>query len=60
MLWEPIIIGGAKVLVTTESLYQRNVAKIRNELPSLKYVLLMGETVANTPVALDLHQLGPS
>src|SRR6266511_1863966 len=50
-------IGGAKVLVTTESLYQRKVAKIRNELPSLEHVLLVGETGANTPGALDFHQL---
>jgi acetyl-CoA synthetase len=50
-------IGGAKVLVTTESLYQRKVAKIRNELPSLEHVLLVGETVANTPGALEFHQL---
>ncbi len=50
-------IGGAKVLVTTESLYQRKVAKIRNELPSLEHVLLVGETGANTPGALEFHQL---
>jgi len=50
-------IGGAKVLVTTESLYQRKVAKIRDELPSLEHVLLVGETVANTPGALDFHRL---
>ena len=50
-------IGGAKVLVTTESLYQRKVAKIRNELPSLEHVLLVGETGANTPGALDFNQL---
>ena len=52
-------IGGAKVLVTTESLYQRKVAKIRNELPSLEHVLLVGETdqPANTFGALDFHRL---
>ncbi len=50
-------IGGAKVLVTTESLYQRKVAKIRNELPSLEHVLLVGETGANMPGALDFRQL---
>ena len=50
-------IGGAKVLVTTESLYQRKVAKIRNELPSLEHVLLVGETGVNTPGALDFHRL---
>jgi acetyl-CoA synthetase len=50
-------IGGAKVLVTTESLYQRKLAKIRNELPSLEHVLLVGETGANMPGALDFRQL---
>jgi acetyl-CoA synthetase len=50
-------IGGAKVLVTTESLYQRKVAKVRNELPSLEHVLLVGETGANTPGALEFQQL---
>jgi acetyl-CoA synthetase len=50
-------IGGAKVLVTTESLYQRKVAKIRNELPALEHVLLVSETGANTHGALDFHQL---
>jgi acetyl-CoA synthetase len=52
-----INIGGAKVLVTTESLYKRKVAKIRNELPSLEHVLLVGETGANTPGALDFQRL---
>jgi acetyl-CoA synthetase len=50
-------IGGAKVLVTTESLYQRKVAKIRNELSSLEHVFLVGETEAHTPGALDFHRL---
>jgi len=50
-------IGGAKVLVTTESLYQRKVTKIRNELSSLEYVLLVGETEASAPGALDFHRL---
>ncbi len=54
-----INIGGAKVLVTTESLYQRKVAKIRNELSSLEHVLLVGETdqPVNMPGARDFHQL---
>src|SRR5574341_907647 len=37
-------IGGAKVLVTTETLYQRKVAKIRDSLPALKHVLLVAES----------------
>ncbi|MCI0392784.1 MAG: acetate--CoA ligase [Acidobacteria bacterium] len=53
-----INIGGAKILVTTESLYQRKVAKIRNELPSLEHVLLVGEPgqPANTSGSRDFHQ----
>ncbi len=52
-------IGGAKVLVTTESLYQRKVARIRHELSSLEHVLLVGETgqPSNTPGAHDFRQL---
>ncbi len=34
-------IGGAKVLVTSKSLYRRKVTGIRNELPNLKEVLLI-------------------
>lgn len=52
-------IGGAKVLVTTESLYERKVAKLRDELPSLKHVLLVGENgqPTNVPDTHDFHQL---
>ncbi len=38
-----LTIGQAKVLVTTESLYQRKVAAIRNSLPHLEHVLLIGD-----------------
>jgi acetyl-CoA synthetase len=38
-----IEIGTAKVLVTTESLYQRKVAALRASLPSLDHVLLVGD-----------------
>ena len=38
-----LAIGEAKVLVTTESLYRRKVAKIRDELPSLEHVILIGD-----------------
>ena len=38
-----LMIGQAKVLVTTESLYQRKVAGIRDTLPHLEHVLLIGD-----------------
>lgn len=52
-------IGGARVLVTTETLYQRKVSKIRHELPALEHVLLIGEAdqPTNIPGTYDLHQL---
>ena len=37
-------LGGAKVLVTTESLYRRKVEAIRDALPTLDHVLLVGES----------------
>jgi len=52
-------IGGAKVLVTTETLYQRKVAKIRDSLPALEHILLAGENDQPTEVqgALDFRKL---
>jgi acetyl-CoA synthetase len=38
-----LTIGGAKVLVTTESLYERKVKALRPSLPSLEHVLLIGD-----------------
>ncbi|MBL8206581.1 MAG: acetate--CoA ligase [Blastocatellia bacterium] len=54
-----INIGGAKVLVTTEALYQRKVAGIREALPSLEHVLLIGtdQQPTHIPGTLDFHQL---
>lgn len=54
-----LTIGQAKVLVTTESLYQRKIAKLRSELPELKYVLLIGDDRQPTHVegTLDLLRL---
>jgi acetyl-CoA synthetase len=37
-------IGGAKALITTSLLYQRKVAKIRDDLPYLEHVIVVGET----------------
>jgi acetyl-CoA synthetase len=44
-------IGQARVLVTTESLYQRKVAPIRSELPDLEYVILVGDAHGPTDLA---------
>jgi acetyl-CoA synthetase len=54
-----LTIGEAKVLVTTETLYQRKVASLRASLPSLQHVLLVGEggTPTGVPGTHDFHQL---
>lgn len=44
-------IGTPKVLVTTESLYRRKVAALRESLPFLEHVLLVGEDGRPTDVA---------
>jgi acetyl-CoA synthetase len=43
-------IGGARVLVTTESLYRRKVAGLRPALPDLEHVLLVGDDRGPTRV----------
>jgi acetyl-CoA synthetase len=52
-------IGGAKVLVTTEALYQKKIAPIRSSIPSLEHVLLVGSdnNPTNVPGTLDYQQL---
>ena len=54
-----IQLGAGQVLVTTDLLYLRKVEKIRDQLPSLKHVLLVGEDGqrTNVPGTLDLRQL---
>jgi acetyl-CoA synthetase len=55
-----LALGEGKVLVTTEALYQRKVAQIRDQLPALKYILLVtedGKRTAVPPGTLDLAQL---
>ncbi len=42
-------IGQADVLVTTRALYQRKVAKIRDRLPSVRYVLVVDDDEAAEP-----------
>jgi acetyl-CoA synthetase len=52
-----LAIGEAGVLVTTEALYQRKVAGIRDALPHLKHVLLIGDNrrPSHIPGTLDFH-----
>jgi acetyl-CoA synthetase len=54
-----LTIGQARVLVTTEALYQRKVAPMRAELDTLAHVLLVDEGAAPTRVAgtHDFHTL---
>ncbi len=47
-------IGSADVLVTTAAIYKRKIAKIRDELTSVKHVLVVGDDVAGTE---NFHRL---
>jgi acetyl-CoA synthetase len=38
-----LILGKAKVLITTEDIYVKKIAGIRNSLPDLEYVIVIGE-----------------
>jgi len=38
-------IGHADVLVTTKALYKRKIAKVRDKLPSLRYILIIDPTI---------------
>ncbi|HNB25585.1 MAG TPA: acetate--CoA ligase [Alphaproteobacteria bacterium] len=49
--------GDGRVLVTTEALYRKKVAPVRDRLPGLQQVLLVGEHTAQAPAgSLDLAQ----
>jgi acetyl-CoA synthetase len=50
-------IGGAKVLVTTESLYARKVAGLRDRLPELQHVVLVSDAHEATSVEGTLDYL---
>jgi acetyl-CoA synthetase len=50
-------MGKAKVLVTTESLYRRKVAALRDSLPDLHHVILVGDDHGSTNVA-GTHDYG--
>ncbi|HJW08822.1 MAG TPA: acetate--CoA ligase [Holophagaceae bacterium] len=62
-------IGGGRLLVTTPSLYRRKIAAIRERLPNLRYVLLVGDseegpgTLALTPLmaaSSEAYTVGPT
>jgi acetyl-CoA synthetase len=52
-------IGGGRVLVTTEALYRRKVAAIRDDLPEVEHVVLISPRgrATNLPGTLDFHEL---
>jgi acetyl-CoA synthetase len=54
-----LTIGRAKALLTTESLYERKVASIRDSLPELEHVILIGDDHGPTsvPGTQDYHRL---
>ncbi|WP_055491318.1 acetate--CoA ligase [Streptomyces sp. TP-A0356] len=49
--------GNARVLVTTEQLYLRKVAPVRDRLPELAHVLIVGERSQDLPGTLSLGAL---
>jgi acetyl-CoA synthetase len=52
-------LGGGRVLVTTDELYERKVAKWRDKMPTLEHVLLVAAEggTTNVPGTLDLATL---
>ncbi len=50
-------IGEATVIVTTVSLYERKVAAIRESLPNLKHIILVGDNRTSVGGTLDFHSL---
>ena len=54
-----IKLGAGEVLVTTDSLYKRKVRAMREQMPTLRHVLLVAEDGGSThePDTLDLGQL---
>jgi acetyl-CoA synthetase len=52
-------LGGGRVLVTTDALYERKIAKWRDRMPTLQHVLLVAEEGSATavPDTLDLASL---
>ena len=56
-IYSRMSIGGAKALLTTESLYTRKVAGLRERLPELQHVILVGDSHQPTDVPATLDYL---
>jgi acetyl-CoA synthetase len=54
-----INLGGGEVLVTTDALYKRKVLSMREQMPTLRHVLLVAEDggITHEPETLDLATL---
>lgn len=54
-----INLGGGQVLITTDLLYTKKVKQIRDQMPSLRHVLLVAEDggITSEPGTLDFGQL---
>jgi acetyl-CoA synthetase len=53
---ERLALGGGRVIITTPELYRRKVAPVRERLPDLAHVLLVGDDPgAEVPGAVDLR-----
>ncbi len=52
-------IGEAAVLVTTSTIYRRKIAKVRDQLPSVRHILLVDQDEAadDVPGTRNLHRL---
>ncbi len=49
-------IGEARVLVTTPNLYKRKAASLREQLPSLQHILLVGDGIKEQQDLIDLRK----
>ncbi|MEK6439065.1 acetate--CoA ligase [Pseudonocardia sp. T1-2H] len=54
---ERMVLGDATVLVTTPQLYRRTVRPVRDRIPTLRHVLLVGPGAADEPGGHDLGAL---
>ena len=54
-----VTIGAADVLVTTAAIYKRKIAKIRDQMPSVKQVLIVGndDAAEDIPGTHNFHRL---
>ena len=52
-----INIGEAKVLVTTAAMYHRKIAKIRDQLPSVRHIIVVDDAADEVPGTLNYRRL---